>query len=87
MAALIEAQKLTKHFTIGRRQVVHAVDGVSLAIAEREVVGLVGESGSGKSTFGRTLVGLYEKTAGEVLFAGERLPAKYAAADFRRFAS
>jgi len=87
MAALIEARALTKHFTIGRRQVVHAVDGVSLAIAEREVVGLVGESGSGKSTFGRTLVGLYEKTAGEVLFAGERLPAKYAAADFRRFAS
>jgi len=87
MAALIEAQKLTKHFTIGRGQVVHAVDGVSLAIAEREVVGLVGESGSGKSTFGRTLVGLYEKTGGEVLFAGERLPAKYASADFRRFAS
>ena len=66
MAALIEARELTKHFTIGRRQIVHAVDGVSLAIAEREVVGLVGESGSGKSTFGRTLVGLYEKTAGEV---------------------
>ena len=87
MAALIEAQKLTKHFTIGRGQVVHAVDGVSLAIAEREVVGLVGESGSGKSTFGRTLVGLYEKTGGDVSFAGERLPAKYAAADFRRFAS
>ena len=45
----------------------HAVDGVSLAIAEREVVGLVGESGSGKSTFGRTLVGLHAKTAGDVL--------------------
>jgi len=87
MAALIEARELTKHFTIGRHQTVHAVDAVSLAIAEREVVGLVGESGSGKSTFGRTLVGLYEKTGGEVLFAGERLPAKYASADFRRFAS
>jgi oligopeptide/dipeptide ABC transporter ATP-binding protein len=86
MAALIEARGLTKHFALGRRQVVHAVDDVSLAIAEREVVGLVGESGSGKSTFGRTLVGLYEKTAGEVLFGGERLPAKYATADFRRFA-
>jgi oligopeptide/dipeptide ABC transporter ATP-binding protein len=86
MAALIEARGLTKHFTIGARQVVHAVDDVSLAIAEREVVGLVGESGSGKSTFGRTLVGLYEKTAGEVLFGGERLPAKYATGDFRRMA-
>jgi oligopeptide/dipeptide ABC transporter ATP-binding protein len=87
MAALIEARGLTKHFAIGRGQTVHAVDGVTLSIAEREVVGLVGESGSGKSTLGRTLVGLHEKTAGEVLFAGERLPAKYAAADFRRFAS
>jgi oligopeptide/dipeptide ABC transporter ATP-binding protein len=66
---------------------VHAVDGVSLAIAEREVVGLVGESGSGKSTFGRALVGLHAKTAGEVLFRGERLPAKYAPKDFRRYAT
>ena len=57
-----------------RARVVHAVDGVSLAIAEREVVGLVGESGSGKSTFGRTLVGLHDKTAGEVLFAASACP-------------
>jgi oligopeptide/dipeptide ABC transporter ATP-binding protein len=86
MAALIEARGLTKHFALARRQVVHAVDEVSLAIAEREVVGLVGESGSGKSTFGRTLVGLHDKTAGDVLFRGQQLPAKYAPADFRRFA-
>ena len=44
---LVESKVLTKHFDIGRKQVVHAVDGVSLAIAEREIVGLVGESGSG----------------------------------------
>jgi oligopeptide/dipeptide ABC transporter ATP-binding protein len=87
MAALVEARGVTKHFPLRRGQVVHAVDNVSLAIAEREVVGLVGESGSGKSTFGRTLVGLYEKTGGEVLFRSERLPAKYAPADFRRYAS
>ena len=61
---LIEARALTKHFSLGRGQTVHAVDEVSLAIAEREVVGLVGESGSGKSTFGKTLVGLHSKTAG-----------------------
>jgi oligopeptide/dipeptide ABC transporter ATP-binding protein len=85
--ALIEARGLTKHFTLGRGQVVHAVDDVSLAIGEREVVGLVGESGSGKSTLGRTLIGLHAKTAGEVVFDGETLPAKYAPEDFRRFAA
>jgi oligopeptide/dipeptide ABC transporter ATP-binding protein len=87
MAPLVEARGVTKHFALGRGQVVHAVDNVSLTIGEREVVGLVGESGSGKSTFGRALVGLYTKTAGEVLFRGERLPAKYGPKDFRRYAS
>jgi oligopeptide/dipeptide ABC transporter ATP-binding protein len=87
MAPLVEARGVTKHFPLGRGQTVHAVDGVSLTIAEREVVGLVGESGSGKSTLGRVLVGLHAKTAGEVLFRGERLPAKYSPADFRRYAS
>jgi oligopeptide/dipeptide ABC transporter ATP-binding protein len=87
MAALIEARGVTKHFPLARGQVVHAVDDVSLAIAEREVVGLVGESGSGKSTFGRALVGLHAKTAGEVLFRGEPLPAKYSPKDFRRYAT
>ena len=87
MTALVETIGLTKHFALGRGRTVHAVDAVSLAIDEREVVGLVGESGSGKSTFGRTLVGLHAKTAGEVRFAGEALPASYAAADFRRHAA
>jgi oligopeptide/dipeptide ABC transporter ATP-binding protein len=86
MATLVEARGVTKHFRIGRHQVVHAVDDLSLAIGEKEVVGLVGESGSGKSTFGRTLVGLHEKTAGEVYYAGEKLPARYTPADFRRHA-
>jgi oligopeptide/dipeptide ABC transporter ATP-binding protein len=83
---LVEARRVTKHFPIGRGRTVHAVDDVSLTIAEKEIVGLVGESGSGKSTFGRTLVGLHEKTAGEVLFGGERLPPRYKPADFQRYA-
>jgi oligopeptide/dipeptide ABC transporter ATP-binding protein len=87
MTALIEARGLTKHFDLGRGQTVHAVDDVSLAIGEREVVGLVGESGSGKSTLGKTLIGLQAKTAGEVLFAGQPLPARYRPADFQRYAS
>jgi oligopeptide/dipeptide ABC transporter ATP-binding protein len=85
MTPLIDARGLTKHFSLGRGQIVHAVDDVSLTIAEKETVGLVGESGSGKSTFGKTLVGLHDKTSGELYLDGERLPLRYRAADFRRY--
>ena len=83
---LVETRGLTRYFDVGRGRRVHAVDNVSLSVAEREIVGLVGESGSGKSTFGKTLLGLHDKTAGEVLFRGEVLPAKYRAADYQRLA-
>jgi oligopeptide/dipeptide ABC transporter ATP-binding protein len=63
------------------------VDGVNLAIAHREIVGLVGESGSGKSTYGKTLIGLHDKTAGEVRLDGETLPSRYHHGDFQRLAS
>lgn len=86
MTLLVDARSVTKHFSLGRGQTLHAVDGVSLQIAEREIVGLVGESGSGKSTFGKTLLGLHVRTSGEVLFRGEPLPARYTPADFRRMA-
>ena len=86
MTALVDARRVTKHFRISRGQIVHAVDDVSLEIAEREIVGLVGESGSGKSTFGKALVGLHEKTSGEVFLEGERLPQRYRPSDFQRYA-
>ncbi len=84
MSALVETIGLTRYFEIGRDQRVHAVEDVSLAVAPREIVGLVGESGSGKSTLGKTLLGLYRKTAGTVRYRGETLPDRYTPADFRR---
>ncbi len=80
---LLETEALTCHFDLGRGRTVHAVDGVSLRIAENEIVGLVGESGSGKSTFGKALLGLLPKTAGSVRYRGEELPARYTPRDFR----
>ncbi len=85
-ACLLEARNVTKHFPIGRNRKVQAVDDVSLAIAEQEIVGLVGESGSGKSTFGKAILGLHDKTGGTVAFKGEVLPQRYGPRDFRRYA-
>ena len=55
------------------RQILKAVDGVSLTIAKGETLGLVGESGCGKSTIARLIVGLYRPTRGEIRFAGRRI--------------
>ena len=49
---------------------VKAVENVSFTLGRGETFGLVGESGCGKSTAGRTILRLYEKTGGQVLFKG-----------------
>lgn len=87
MVNLFEAKDLTRYFDMGRNERVHAVENVSLDIAEKEIVGLVGESGSGKSTFGKTVLGLHDKTSGTVKYRGETLPQKYRSADFQRLAT
>ena len=69
--AILEVKGLKKHFRVGRRAYLKAVDGVTLEIQKGETFGLVGESGCGKTTVGRVLVRLYEPSEGEVLFAGE----------------
>jgi oligopeptide/dipeptide ABC transporter ATP-binding protein len=63
---------------------VHAVDGVSFEVHENCVTGLVGESGSGKSTLAKLLVGLLERTEGEITYRGKPLPRRYSSADFRQ---
>lgn len=58
---------------LGRRQVVHAVDGVSFDVPHGESVGLVGESGSGKSTIARAIMGLTPVTSGSIRLGGTEL--------------
>ncbi len=70
---ILEIKNLKKHFDLGKNQLLKAVDGVSFHVNRGETFGLVGESGCGKSTIGRTIIRLYSKTAGEVLFKGEEV--------------
>lgn len=68
---IIEMKNLKKYFPMKKRQVLKAVDNVTMDIYKGEVLSLVGESGSGKTTLGRTVSRLYPKTAGDILVAGK----------------
>ena len=76
---LLEVKGLKKYFPIQkgllRRTVgyVKAVDDVNFYVREGETLGVVGESGCGKSTAGRSIIRLYEPTAGQVLFRSRAL--------------
>ena len=79
--ALLQADGVVKHYRVrkpgdlfGRRALLKAVDGVSLAIPRGRTLGIVGESGCGKSTLGRLLLGMEAPTDGTVRFEGAPLP-------------
>ena len=76
---LLEVKELKVHFRSGGgllgkpREVVKAVDGVSLNIHEGRTLGLVGESGCGKTTTGRAILQLIRPTSGNVTYGGVSL--------------
>lgn len=75
MQKILEVKNLKKYFEIkkekgGARQILKAVDGVSFDVYKGETLGIVGESGCGKSTLGKTILNLYRKSGGEVVYDG-----------------
>jgi ABC-type oligopeptide transport system ATPase subunit len=76
----LEIRDLNTHFSRSsgswfapKKQLVRAVDGVSLSLEKGEILGLVGESGCGKSTLSRTLMQLIPATSGSIVLNGEDL--------------
>lgn len=73
---LLEIKNLKQYFPINsglfakKKSYVQAVDDVSFYIKKGETLGLVGESGCGKTTTGRTIIKLYEPTAGQIIYNG-----------------
>jgi peptide/nickel transport system ATP-binding protein len=86
---LLRIENLVKHFLVqknffeqlqlhnGRlrriREVVHAVNGVSLHIDRGDTLALVGESGCGKSTLAKTVIGLHPPTAGTIWYENQEI--------------
>ena len=75
---LLRVENVVKHFPVqsGKlferdKAVVHAVDGVSLAVRRGQTLGLVGETGCGKSTLARCITRLHDLTSGRIIFDGD----------------
>ncbi len=67
---LLRVENLKQYFKM-KRDYLKAVDGVSFDVKRGEVFGIVGESGCGKTTTGRSIIGLYDITGGDIYFEDE----------------
>ena len=86
---ILELENLKVYFNVGggflkKKDVVKAVDGISLKIYPGETFGLVGESGCGKSTTGRAIVKINQPTEGRILVNGEDIT-KIKGTDLKQF--
>jgi len=73
---ILKVEGLKQYFKVSSSYTVKAVDNVSFEIYPGETYGLVGESGSGKSTIGRSIIRLYDPTAGKITFSGMDISGK-----------
>lgn len=73
---VLDVKNLKQYFKVSRHNTVKAIDDVTFQIYKGEVLGLVGESGSGKSTTGRSVIRIYQPTAGQITFLGEDISKK-----------
>ncbi|MCR4831253.1 MAG: ATP-binding cassette domain-containing protein, partial [Pseudobutyrivibrio sp.] len=78
---LLKVEGLKQYFPVSKNFTVKAVEGVSFEIYPGETYGLVGESGSGKSTIGRSIIRLYNPTAGKVTFNDVEISGKLGKSD------
>ena len=81
LTPLLTVDHLKQYFKVSGSFTVKAVEDVSFKIYPGETYGLVGESGSGKSTIGRSIIRLYDPTAGEIRFNGLDISGKMSKSD------
>ena len=77
---LLSITNLKKYFPVAKSSIfqreqlyVRANEEITIDIYEGETLGLVGESGCGKSTLGRTILQLYDQTAGSTMYYGRNI--------------